>query len=54
MSAGADLAGYVEPPEAGTEAETIIGSLERQRATFAFKCEGLTEGSCGIASAPPR
>ena len=42
MSAGADLAGYAEPPEAGTEAETLIGSLERQRATFAYKCEGLT------------
>ena len=37
------MTGYVEPPEAGSEAETLIGSLERQRATFAFKCEGLTE-----------
>ncbi|WP_377640047.1 DUF664 domain-containing protein [Oryzobacter terrae] len=36
------MTGYVEPPRAGTEAETLIGSLERQRATFAFKCEGLT------------
>ena len=42
MSAGPDRAGYVEPPVAGTEAETLIGSLERQRATFAYKCEGLT------------
>ena len=36
------MTGYVEPPRAGTEAETLLGSLERQRATFAFKCEGLT------------
>lgn len=36
------MTGYVEPPRAGTEAETLIGSLERQRATFAFKCERLT------------
>lgn len=36
------MTGYVEPPRTGTEAETLLGSLERQRATFAFKCEGLT------------
>src|ERR1700733_4375013 len=30
-----------EPPVAGTEAETLIGSLERQRRTFAWKCGGL-------------
>ena len=35
------MTGYPEPPVAGTEAETLIGSLERQRATFAYKCEGL-------------
>lgn len=30
-----------EPPLAGTEAETLLGSLERQRATLAWKCGGL-------------
>jgi hypothetical protein len=32
---------YVEPPLAGDEAATLLGSLERQRATLAWKCEGL-------------
>lgn len=31
----------VEPPVAGTEAATLLGSLERQRATFAWKVGGL-------------
>ena len=35
-------AGWPEPPRDGSEAETLVGSLERQRATFAYKCEGLT------------
>ena len=30
-----------EPPAAGDETQTLIGSLERQRATFAWKCSGL-------------
>jgi hypothetical protein len=30
-----------EPPAAGTEVDTLIGSLERQRRTFAWKCGGL-------------
>lgn len=28
-------------PAAGTEIETLLGALERQRATFAWKCGGL-------------
>jgi uncharacterized protein DUF664 len=32
---------YLEPPMAGDEAATLLGSLERQRATFAWKCGGL-------------
>lgn len=33
------------PPVAGTDADTMIGGLERQRRTFAWKAEGLdTEG----------
>ncbi|MBO0895866.1 DinB family protein [Arthrobacter sunyaminii] len=34
-------AGRIEPPLAGTEAETLAGSLDRQRATFAWKTAGL-------------
>jgi hypothetical protein len=30
-----------EPPVAGDETATFLGSLERQRATFAWKCWGL-------------
>jgi hypothetical protein len=30
-----------EPPVAGDETDTLVGSLERQRRTFAWKCEGL-------------
>ena len=30
-----------EPPVAGTEVDTLIGSLERQRRTFAWKCADL-------------
>jgi uncharacterized damage-inducible protein DinB len=32
---------YLEPPMAGDETATLLGSLERQRATFAWKCGGL-------------
>jgi hypothetical protein len=32
---------WPEPPLAGTEAEAVIGALERQRATLAWKCSGL-------------
>lgn len=35
--------GYPEPPAIGGEAETLLGSLERQRATFAWKCSGLDD-----------
>ncbi|MFF0343638.1 DinB family protein [Kribbella sp. NPDC004875] len=30
-----------EPPIAGTEADTLLGALERNRRTFAWKCGGL-------------
>jgi pimeloyl-ACP methyl ester carboxylesterase/uncharacterized damage-inducible protein DinB len=33
--------GRLEPPLQGDETATLIGSLERQRATFAWKCGGL-------------
>jgi hypothetical protein len=34
--------GYAEPPALGDEASTLVGSLERQRATFEWKCADLT------------
>jgi uncharacterized damage-inducible protein DinB len=33
--------GYPEPPAVGSEAATLVGSLERQRATLAWKCADL-------------
>jgi hypothetical protein len=36
------VSSYPEPPPVGSEAETLLGSLERQRATFAYKCADLT------------
>jgi hypothetical protein len=33
--------GRPDPPDAGDEAATLLGFLERQRATFAWKCGGL-------------
>ena len=38
---GLDEQGHPEPPLAGNEVDTLLGSLERQRATFAWKCGGL-------------
>jgi hypothetical protein len=40
---GREIQGYPEPPAVGSEAATLVGSLERQRATFAWKCAGLTD-----------
>ena len=36
-----DEQGPPEPPVAGDETATLLGSLERQRATLAWKCGGL-------------
>lgn len=36
--------GYWEPPATGDEASTLLGSLERQRATFRWKCADLGHG----------
>ena len=30
-----------EPPVSGDEISTLLGALERQRATLAWKCSGL-------------
>jgi hypothetical protein len=40
-----------EAPIAGTELETMLGSLERQRAIFAWKCGGLD--SAGLSASHP-
>jgi hypothetical protein len=32
---------YLSPPDTGDEVATLLGFLERQRATFAWKCSGL-------------
>jgi hypothetical protein len=36
-----DEQGYPKLPEAGNETDTLLGCLERIRATFAWKCGGL-------------
>lgn len=38
---------YPEPPAVGDETDTLVGSLERQRATFAYKCGDLSADQMG-------
>jgi hypothetical protein len=38
---GRDVGGAADPPDAGDVLATLLGFLERQRATFAWKCGGL-------------
>jgi uncharacterized damage-inducible protein DinB len=40
------------PPRAGGEAETLLGFLDYQRATLAWKCSGLTDEQLRIARPP--
>jgi len=42
-----DEHGRPEPPEAAGETATILGFLEYQRATFAWKCAGLDAAGLG-------
>ncbi|MGA2872592.1 MAG: DinB family protein [Candidatus Dormibacteria bacterium] len=42
-----------EPPEAGDERSTLEGFLDYQRATLAWKCEGLSEPQLKAAAVPP-
>lgn len=37
----------IEPPRAGAELETLIGTLERNRRTFAWKCGDLNAAAMG-------
>jgi hypothetical protein len=48
----ADEQPYPEPPAAGDEIATLLGSLERQRATFAWKCGGLDAAGLAARLAP--
>ena len=34
---------FFEPPLSGSEVEHLLGALHRQRATFRYKCDGLTD-----------
>ncbi len=43
---------YPEPPAVGGEADTLLGSLERQRATLSWKCADL-DGAGLSAALPP-
>ena len=44
--------GHPEPPVAGDETATLLGSLERQRATLAWKCGGLDAAGLRARLAP--
>jgi hypothetical protein len=44
-----DDLGRPEPPIAGDETLTLLGSLERQRATFAWKAGGLDDAKLRVA-----
>jgi uncharacterized damage-inducible protein DinB len=43
---------WPEPPVAGDETATLLGSLERQRATLAWKCGGLDTAGLRATLAP--
>ena len=47
-----DEHGRPEPPLAGDEAATLVGFLDYQRATLAWKCRGLTDEQLRIALPP--
>lgn len=44
----ADRTGFPEPPRVGSEADTLVGSLERQRATFRWKCADLDRAALAV------
>jgi hypothetical protein len=44
--------GHPGPPVAGDETATLLGSLERQRATLAWKCGGLDAAGLRATLAP--
>lgn len=38
-----DTSGRIEPPHGGDEGATLLGFLDYQRATLAWKCADLTD-----------
>ena len=46
-----DVPTLLWPPVAGTEVDTLIGSLERQRRTFRWKCADLDEAGLRATTA---
>ena len=47
-----DEYGRPEAPLAGTEVETLLGFLDYQRATLAWKCAGLDDEQLRVALHP--
>jgi uncharacterized damage-inducible protein DinB len=47
-----DEHGRPEPPLAGDEAATLLGFLDYQRATLAWKCEGLDAAGLAVTVGP--
>jgi hypothetical protein len=43
---------FFEPPLAASEVEHLLGALHRQRATFRYKCDGLTDDQLRHRLAP--
>jgi uncharacterized damage-inducible protein DinB len=42
MTTSTDAPGQIELPVAGSEVDTLLGALDRNRRTFAWKCFGLS------------
>ncbi len=49
--AGTDEPGRPDPPLSGDEAATLLGFLDYQRATLAWKCRGLTDDQLRVTVA---
>ena len=49
---GTDEQGRLSPPHDGSEAATLAGFLDHQRATLAWKCAGLTDEQLRTSLAP--
>ncbi len=52
MTTVVDEQGRAEPPVAAGEVDTLLGFLEFQRATFAWKCSGLDAAGLATTVAP--
>ncbi len=47
-----DEYGRPEPPHEGSEVATLLGFLDYQRATLAWKCRGLSDEQLRVALRP--